>query len=232
MAELGEQLHDDMMRLRPEGLSANAWAVKAGVSRTIWADIRRHGNPSRKTLEKLLAAAGSSLAEFEALRIGAPPSTNPQFLPKLGEVGRPWGQPSLPPMPVLDSGPNGEWGGNGTQIEALRIRRENVVDRIIRPASLAADSEAYAITVLGDSMWPRFRPGRRVAVSPAAPVGIGDDVVVLLRRDGRGGQDALLKEIVRRSADMIELRQFTPDRTFAVSADAIEAVHKVLGEVI
>ena len=33
--------------------------------------MRRHGNPSRRKLEKLLSAAGSPLAEFEALRIGA-----------------------------------------------------------------------------------------------------------------------------------------------------------------
>ena len=63
-------VYRDLMRLKPEGLSPNAWAVKAGVSRTVWSDMRRHGNPSRRTLEKLLAAAGSSLAEFEALRIG------------------------------------------------------------------------------------------------------------------------------------------------------------------
>ena len=64
------QVYRDLMRFKPEGLSPNAWAVKAGVNRTVWADMRRHGNPSRKTLEKLLVAAGSSLAEFEALRIG------------------------------------------------------------------------------------------------------------------------------------------------------------------
>ena len=58
-------LYRDLMRLRPEDLTPNAWAVKAGVSRTVWSDMRRHGNPSRRTLEKLLAAAGSSLAEFE-----------------------------------------------------------------------------------------------------------------------------------------------------------------------
>ena len=69
MAGDGAQLFEDLMRFLPDGMTANAWAVKAGVSRTIWADLRRHGNPSRRTLEKLLSAAGSSLAEFEALRV-------------------------------------------------------------------------------------------------------------------------------------------------------------------
>ena len=64
------QLYRDLMRLKPQGWTANAWAVRAGVSRTVWTDMRRHGNPSRRTLEKLLTAAGSSLAEFEAPRVG------------------------------------------------------------------------------------------------------------------------------------------------------------------
>ena len=65
MTALGEsQIYRDLMRFKPESLSPNAWAVKAGVSRSVWSDMRRHGNPSRRTLQKLLAAAGSSLAEF------------------------------------------------------------------------------------------------------------------------------------------------------------------------
>src|SRR3954467_13586755 len=63
------QIYDDLMRFRPEGVTPNAWALRAGVSRTVWSDMRRHGNPSRRTLEKLLVAAGSSLAELEAPRI-------------------------------------------------------------------------------------------------------------------------------------------------------------------
>ena len=63
-------IYRDLMRFKPDELTPNAWAVKAGVSRTVWTDMRRHGNPSRRTLEKLLAAASSSLAEFEALRLG------------------------------------------------------------------------------------------------------------------------------------------------------------------
>ena len=66
-ADQGRLLFDELMRFRPDGLTANAWAVKAGVSRNFWNDLRRHGNPSRRILEKLLAAADSSLAEFEAL---------------------------------------------------------------------------------------------------------------------------------------------------------------------
>ena len=233
MGEIGEQLYADLMRLRPDGLTANAWAVKAGVSRAIWADIRRHGNPSRKTLEKLLTAAESNLAEFEALRIGPAPADQLQPLsPQLGEAARPWRQAPLAPLPVVASQPAGEWDGTGSGLEAIRISSGQVIDRLARPPSLAADPDAYAVTIVGDSMWPRFRPGRRVAVSPAAPVGIGDDVLVVLTGDGDKSRKALLKELVRRSAASVELRQFNPDKTFVVEAGGIESIYKVAGEVI
>lgn len=233
MADDGTVLIRDLMRFLPDGMTANSWAVKAGVSRTIWTDIRRHGNPSRKTLERLLVAADSTLAEFEALRIDPRPRGSPQsFSPQIRDVERAWRQAPLRPLPVVESRPGGEWGGAGTQLDAILIVPEQVVDRLIRPASLAADLEAYAVTIVGDSMWPRYRPGRRVAVSPAAPVVVGDDVLVVFRREGEDGQAGLLKELVRRSAASLELRQFNPDRTFVVPAEAVEAVHKVVGEVI
>jgi phage repressor protein C with HTH and peptisase S24 domain len=110
--------------------------------------------------------------------------------------------------------------------------RDRVIDRHARPASLADDFQAYGLTMIGDSMWPRFRPGRRVAASPAAPVRIGDDVLVLLAGDGKAGQQALLKELVRRTGALLELRQFNPDLTFTVPADAVQAVHKIVGELV
>lgn len=227
-------IYDDLMRFRPDGMSPNAWAMKAGVSRTVWADMRRHGNPSRRTLEKLLTAAGSSLAEFEALRIGG---TAASSLPAtgLGEQGSfGWRGPQLPPLPLVATAMAGEWGSRGSTIELTELRPREIVDRLARPLSLANDPSAYAMTIVGDSMWPRFRPGRRVAVSPKAPVSVGDDVVVKL-----AGTDAsdmrisvLVKELVRRSGDELELRQFNPDVTFRLPAEGVGSIEKVLGEII
>ena len=106
--------------------------------------------------------------------------------------------------------------------------------QLTRPASLAGDGDAYALTIVGDSMWPRFRPGRRVIVSPKAPVAIGDDVVVRLREGVAGGRRRavriLIKELVRRTAGFVELRQFNPDVSFRVEGSEVAAIHKVVGE--
>ena len=108
-------IYRELMRFRPAELSPNAWAVKAGVSRTVWADMRRHGNPSRRTLEKLLVAAGSSLAEFEALRIG-PDSQVAPHTRAVGDRSRGWSPAQLPPLPLLASAFGGEYSERGRGI--------------------------------------------------------------------------------------------------------------------
>ena len=232
-ANEGRLLFDELMRFKPDRLTANAWAVKAGVSRNFWNDLRRHGNPSRRTLEKLLAAAGSSLAEFEALRADGPPAQVYVEAERLGDVrGRAWPPARLPLLPVLRTDFGGEWGTAGSGIELTEIRRAQKLESAPRPGSLAGDADAFAITIVGDAMWPRFRPGRRVAVSPRSPVAIGDDVVVVLGRTAghQAHELALIKELVGRTATSIALRQFNPDQTFQVEMAKVAAVHKVVGE--
>jgi hypothetical protein len=227
-------IYRDLMRFKPDRLTPNAWAVKAGVSRTVWADMKRHGNPSRRTLEKLLAAAGSSIAEFEALRIGADAAAAPALASGVGEARRRgWADAPLAPLPLHSSSLAGEWGAAAGGIELMLVGSGDPIDHLPRPQSLAGDPSAYAVTIVDRSMWPRFRPGRRVAVSPRSPIAIGDDVMVRLRTNGTGQGDlVLLKELVRRTADGLELRQFEPDIAFNVPADEVTAVEKVVGELI
>jgi phage repressor protein C with HTH and peptisase S24 domain len=129
----------------------------------------------------------------------------------------------------------GSWRVDGVELTSLRPGE--VKGRVARPASLARDASAYAVTIVGTSMWPRFRPGRNVAVSADSPVESGDDVLVKLRIESvqqrsEGTIPVLIKELVSRSDGLIELRQFNPDLTFEVPATEVEAVEKVLGEIL
>lgn len=225
MADEGAELFEELMRFKPDGLTPNGWAVQAGVGRTIWADLRRHGNPSRRTLSKLLEAAGSSLAEFEALRVGRAPG-GVDTSTALAEPNRGWGQAPIAPLPLFSTRPGGVWG-EAQGAELVLIDRGEIVDRLPRPPSLAADRDAYAVTVIGQSMQPRFRQGRHLAVSPAAAVSLGDDVLLILA-DGRG----LIGELQSRSHDEVALRQFNPPMDFRVPFAEAQAVHKILGELI
>lgn len=223
------RIYDDLMRFKPADLTPNGWAVRAGVSRTVWSDMRRHGNPSRRTLEKLLTVAGSSLAEFEALRVGNEvDQTSPSFSAVGEPDGRGWRGAALPPLDLYSSAATGVW--KSTPVEGMEIRFDERIGEASRPASLASDRSAFAITVVGDSMWPRFRPGRRIAVSPRSPVSIGDDVLLVLR--GEGAASALLAELIKRTGDGVDLRQFNPDTIFSVEAEEIEEIYKIAGEII
>jgi len=227
MSDEGARLIEELMRFKPAGLTANGWAVKAGVGRAIWADLRRHGNPSRRTLEKLLVVAGSSLAEFEALRVVHSAESLAREGGQLADQGRGWRGAPIAPVPLLVTSLVGEWGEAGSGVELHSIDRARAAAKVDRPVGLVADRDAYAVTMVGESMWPRFRAGRMLLVSPAAPIEVGDDVLVQL-----AGDKALIKELAGRSDGGVELRQFNPDKTFRVETSAIEAIHKIVGEVI
>ena len=119
-------------------------------------------------------------------------------------------------------------------IQLTEVHPDEIIARLPRPASLAGDRDAYALAIAGDSMWPRFRPDRRIAVSPKAAVAIGDDVVVRLRLTGASSERrlALVKELVNRTKAGIHLRQFKPALSFTVDQAQIEAIDKVVGELI
>ena len=225
------QIYQDLMRLKPDDLTPNAWAVKSGVSRTVWTDMRRHGNPSRKTLEKLLTAAGSSLAEFEALRIGqARVRHSPSEASELSDVrAGEWPGASIPPIPLVASAFGGFWRVGDAEIELTEVRSGEILGRLPRPHSLAGNPRAFAFTIVGESMWPRFRPGRRLIVSPGSAVEMGDDIFVEL---AGSGHKALVKELVRMTGSYLEVRQFKPDLTFRLPAEEVATIHKVVGELI
>jgi hypothetical protein len=235
MPEAGTELFEELMRFKPDGLTPNGWVVKAGIGRTFWSDLRRHGNPSRRTLEKLLGSAGSSLAEFEALRVGRAPSAGARQgrQGQLAETGGlAWRAAPLPPVPLLETRLLGEWGEAGSGIELAELNLDGRHGEVARPASLAADREAYALTVLSDAMWPRFRPGRQLLISPAAAASIGDDVALQMAgpSTGQNWVPLMVKELVRRTPAFVELRQFNPDKTFRVDGADVRALHKVVGE--
>jgi hypothetical protein len=175
----------------------------------------------------LLGAAGSSLAEFEALRVMHSAQALAGSDDRLAEGGRGWRAAPLAPIPLFDTRLADEWREAGSGIELHLVDRARIVGKVDRPASMGADVDAYAVTMIGGSMWPRFRAGRRLLVSPAASIEVGDDVLVALA-DGK----VLSKELVSRSPSLIELRQFNPDISFTIDAAEVEAMHKVAGEAI
>lgn len=227
-------LYDALMRVKPSELSLNQWAVRAGAGRSIFTEIRRHGNPTHETLRKLLAAIDLDLAQFNASRQVVQTEVKSAGIADIQKAR--YGNSPLPKLRLLGSAVGGEYDEGG--VDLIELHLGEVLDYLSRPTSLATDNGAYALTVISDSMAPRFEPGERIAVSPKSAVHVGDDVIVQLRGNGgngEGDQDAdrvvqvLVKRLARRSASFVELRQFNPDKTFQVPTDRIAAIHKVAG---
>ena len=66
-----------------------------------------------------------------------------------------------------------------------------------------ADPRAFAITVCGDSMAPRFNEGDILIISPAAPVKSGDFCFV--RIDAHGESSSTFKQVVFEEPDSVRL---------------------------
>ncbi len=224
-----KSVYETLEALRPPELSFAAWAKRAGLSRSIFTEIRGHDNPGTGTLDKLLDAIGVTRVAFDAARY---PLVKTEVAGTgIGDVRREFfGAEPLPPLPVLGSATGGDHKDVDEEIELTELHLGEVLDYVARPSSLAGDREAYALTIMGNSMSPRFKQGERVVVSPRAMIGVGDDVIVQLRGpddDGERIKTVLIKELVRRSASTVTLRQYNPEREFTIDRRRVAAMHKV-----
>lgn len=123
----------------------------------------------------------------------------------------------LPVLGTAVGGDGGRFDFNG-----------EVVDYVRRPPGLDHAQGAFAIYVQGDSMAPRYEEGELVFVHPGRPPRPGCDVVVeLVGSEGEPGQ-SLLKRLLRRTADRLELSQFNPPKEFSVPLKKVKAVYRIL----
>jgi hypothetical protein len=230
------RLYEALLHFKPDDMTLNAWAVAARVNRNIFNDIRKSGRARTDILDKLLNTAGISYAQFDAFLAPVQSEVVSAGLVGTREMNQAYrGTDPLPPLPLLGTAIGCHIDDLEADVEMVELHLGEVLEYLGRPASLATDKDAYALTIISDSMSPRFEPNERVAVSPRATIAIGDDVIVQLRAKD-GGDDrvkmVLIKRLVRRTAAYVELRQFNPDITFRVEQSRVAAMHKVPGRLI
>jgi hypothetical protein len=235
MASAAEKpsVHDALMALKPADLTLNNWAVRAGVSRNVWRDMKKHDNPTAETLQKLLDVVGISYVQFIASREPVRSEVAGAGLATAADVRRAYhGEEPLRALPLVGTAIGGEHGDLDEDIDLVELHLGEVLDYLARPASLALDPDAYAVRMLTDSMAPKFEPGETLAVSPRQQVAINDYVLVQLR-GGEGDDEriktVLIKRLRRRGGSFIEFEQFNPARTFRIDAKRVAVMHHVKG---
>jgi len=228
--------------LQPEGLSEAEWARRAKVSSSFFQDLRKGAEPRLDTLEKVLGVIRLTPADLYAMEGRVLSEVAPGNVRDHVADFDPFRGPQHKAVPLLGSAMGGEYGNVDEHIELIELDTGDPLQWLARPPSVQDDPDAYALTVLGDSMSPLFDPGTRVMVSPRAPVQIGDNVVVQLRGPDTIDDDrvrmVLIKRFLRRTASGIELQQFNPEIVFPVPTARIcadgrgrPAIHKVVSAV-
>jgi phage repressor protein C with HTH and peptisase S24 domain len=208
------------------GLSMQALAERAGTSapqinklekgdRKLTVDwMIRLGRALGVDPKDLMVIEPQDSAPFEAG--GSGPRKHFDLPASLNAAALEFGQPDLPILGRAQGGSSG----------VLMIPTEQrAVDWTYRPPHLRGVSDAFAVFAYDDSMHPMYKNGQTLWVHPHLPVKPGDGVLIIKRSD-----EALIKELVRRTATEVALRQYRPrEEEFTLAQDDIRVIYRVVG---
>jgi len=115
------------------------------------------------------------------------------------------------------------------EVERTIIELTDVIDRVRRLPGIAGDRDAYVLTVVGNSMAPRYDDGDPIYISTRRQAAIGDYVVVQIRDQSSDEVvSALVKRLVGRTATHFELEQFSPPMRFHIERTRVARIHRVI----
>ncbi|APG84923.1 C: repressor protein C [Sinorhizobium americanum CCGM7] len=113
-------------------------------------------------------------------------------------------------------GVDGEFLMNGT-----------VLYEVMAPPILSDISGAYAVSVSGDSMSPRYEDGEVCFVDPERRVRKGDYVIAQIRLEEGGALLAYVKKFLRHNSSELVLEQFNPQKELHFEAHTVHSVHYI-----
>lgn len=96
---------------------------------------------------------------------------------------------------------------------------------VMAPPILTGVSGAYAVSVSGDSMYPRYEDGEICFVDPKRRVKKGDYVIAQVRTEEEGPLLAYVKKFIRHNAAELVLEQFNPPKEIRFPASQVVSVH-------
>lgn len=100
------------------------------------------------------------------------------------------------------------------------------IEWVPRPRALAHVRDAYALTVTGSSMEPRYFPGDVVFIHPGREPNAGDHVVIQESIDG--GTMVSIKRFDRKTPEYIFATQYNPLSELRFLREKVKYIHRVL----
>jgi len=122
---------------------------------------------------------------------------------------------SVPVMGQAAGGVDGEYYFNGT-----------IVDYVPCPPGMENVTDAYAVYVDGDSMWPRLGSRDTVWAHPGKSARPGDDVVVQIGKNGVP-QRGYVKRFVGWTEKKLRLQQFNPAKELTFDRKDVISIHPI-----
>ncbi|WP_176400284.1 S24 family peptidase [Sphingobium sp. Z007] len=224
----GQRLYDRLMAIKPPALKATTWAVEAGVNRAFFTNLKGKGGSVRSdSLHKLLSYIGKSEADLA----GEPD------LPKTNATPVHFEGASLvqvrEDLPVFGTALGAEMLVEGERIEQTMLNTGDIIEYRKRPPVSHGVEKVYGLYIQGASMYPAHRDGAFIFAQRDARLRVDDDVVVYLRPkddtdDGSRAVCVLVKRLVRRSAQFVELEQYNPAKIFRIDMKDVLQIDRVL----
>lgn len=213
--------------------------------------IYRGHTPDAERMEKIAAELGTTVAwlmgKEEEASAPAEPEVVPfesHFFPAAPEAERAmqgaatFDQFKLSKnVPVLGTAMGGDMqfdqDGLSKIVEMTEIDENDTIDWVRRPEKITGRRDIYAIYHTGISMQPRFFPGGLSFVETRREPKVGDAVIVQISRPGGMDSDGrifsvLVKTLVKRTQDYIELEQYNPGIIFRLPASTVHRMHRIM----
>lgn len=206
-------------RLKKLGKSERGASLEAGLSDSFLRNIRegKSSSPRIDTLEKIAEVLGTTTGwlisgegrEDASVHMSYDEQPNAVIGEKFA-----LSKQRLPVYGQAVGGVDGEFPMNG-----------NTLFDVLCPPQLSEISGAYAVSISGDSMYPRYEDGEIAFVDPTRRVKKGDYVVAQIIIDEHGPPQAYVKKFIRHNASELVLEQFNPAKELHFPHKRVVSVH-------
>lgn len=220
--ELVSRIDEKLAALELSAADASMRATGSKDTIRNWRRAAQQGtktSPTFRTLEKIAEVLGTDVSWL----LNETPENfkQPEVLPianaVIGEKLTYTEQEKIPLYGHAVGGLDGEFVLNG-----------NKLDDITAPPSLLGIHGAYAVTVSGDSMEPRYEDGETLFLDPRKRVTRGDYVVAQIQFEEEGPILAYIKKFVRHNSKELVLEQFSPVKQLTFPHENVVSVDYVV----